>query len=586
MFITRPRFVSFLVLLHFWGPSLQTTQAQERPTVFKNGKIITVNGKFEISSAIAFQNGKIKFVGTDATKILIDEPNAHVIDLQGKTMMPGLMDSHCHPVGAATYEHDHEIPDIQDIAQLLDYISARTRIQPEGSIINIRQVFITRLKEQRYPTRTELDAVAPKHPVVFSTGPDNMLNSLALRLAGIDGDYQVPQGSAGFIEKDADGQPTGLLRAISVEVKAPSFSKSPTEAETLGHLKNLFSDYNSVGFTTIADRGANHSSVEFYEKLKLNNELTVRLRISHTFPSENVSWETTEKALDAIIGHRLRQNDPMLQIIGTKIWLDGGMLTGSALMQEPWGVSKIYGITDPDYKGIQRTPSTYLARMIRKVSDAGLQFTAHSVGDGAVKTLVDTYEMVNREKPIGHSRPSITHCNFMTEESIAKASRMGIMVDLQPIWFYLDGHTLMKQFGEPRMERFQPLRKMIDAGLVVGGGSDHMQKIGSLRSVNPYNPWLGMWIAISRQCRFLEEPLHQENGLTREEAIRLYTIENAKILFMEKETGSLEVGKRADFIILDRNPLECPENEIRDIQVQETWLNGVKVYLRPTRVQD
>lgn len=113
-----------------------------------------------------------------------------------------------------------------------------------------------------------------------------------------------------------------------------------------------------------------------------------------------------------------------------------------------------------------------------------------------------------------------------------------------------------------------------------------MQKIGSLRSVNPYNPWLGMWIAITRQCRFLEEPLHQENGLTREEAIRLYTIENAKILFMEKETGSLEVGKRADFIILDRNPLECPENEIRDIQVQETWLNGVKVYLRPTRVQD
>jgi len=211
MFITRLNFVPFFIVIQLFIPILQTSHAQERLTVFKNGKIITVNGKFEISSAIAFQNGKIKFVGTDATKILIDEPNAHVIDLLGKTMMPGLMDSHCHPVGAATYEHVHEIPDIQDIAQLLDYISARTRIQPEGSIINIRQVFITRLKEQRYPTRTELDAVAPKHPVVFSTGPDNMLNSLALRLAGIDGDYQVPQGSAGFIEKDANAHPIEAL---------------------------------------------------------------------------------------------------------------------------------------------------------------------------------------------------------------------------------------------------------------------------------------------------------------------------------------------------------------------------------------
>ncbi|MFM7590895.1 MAG: amidohydrolase, partial [Isosphaeraceae bacterium] len=529
--------------------------------------------------------GRIIALGAKAAE-LKKNPGVKVVDLAGRTLMPGLMDSHAHPVGAATYEHDHEIPDIQDIKQLLAYIANRAKIQPEGTIVNVRQVFITRLKEQRYPTREELDGVAPRHPVVFSTGPDSMLNSLALKLAGIDRNFQVPKGSAGFIEKDTSGEPTGLLRAFSANVKAPSFSKNPTEAETAKHLKDLFEDYNSVGFTTIADRGAAASSIPVYEQLKKTGQLNVRLRLSHTFPSENVSWEVTENALDKIISHPLRQPDPMLQIIGTKIWLDGGMLTGSALMQEPWGVSKIYGITDPDYRGVQRTPSTHLARMIRKVADSGLQFTAHSVGDGAVKLLVDSYEAVDREKSIRASRPCITHCNFMDPETIKKAARLGVMVDLQPIWFYLDGNTLLKQFGMERMARFQPLHSMREAGLVVGFGSDHMQKIGSLRSVNPYDPWLAMWIAVSRQCRFMDKPLHLNNGLSREEAIRLYTIENAKILFLEQQTGSLEPGKFADFIIVDRDPLTCPESQIKDVKVHETWLGGKRIWVRSTQAQN
>lgn len=548
--------------------------------IIHGGKIVTVDKDFRIVTAMAVEGERIVATGSDEEVLKLKDRSTKIIDLKGGTVLPGLMDSHAHPVGAATHEFDHEVPDIADIPQLLDYIAMRAKVLPEGSLIYVRQIFITRLKEQRYPTREELDRVAPKHPVHFSTGPDSMLNTLAMTLAGIDKNYAVPAGQAGKVERDADGEPTGLLRSISPKIAAKSPNKSPNADQTRDLVKRLFADYNSVGFTVIADRGASSSSIALYQKLRDASELTVRMRCSHTFPTGNL-WPAIEKAIDEIIAHPLRKPDPMLQIVGTKVWLDGGMLTGSALMQEPWGVSKIYGITEPDYRGVQIIQRDSLKRMVQKVTAAGLQFTAHSVGDGAVQTLLDVYEEVGREVPgMSATRPCITHCNFMTPASIAQAAKLGAVIDLQPIWFHLDGRTLLKQFGNERMSRFQPLRALFDAKVPVGGGSDHMQKIGSRRSINPYNPWLGMWIAVSRQCRFMDEPLHLEGGITREEAIRLYTRNNAQVLFLDKECGSLEPGKRADFILTDRDVLQCPLADLKDTQVTETWLDGRQVWTR------
>jgi predicted amidohydrolase YtcJ len=543
--------------------------------ILHGGKIVTVDARFNIQEAIAVQDGRIIATGTNEEVLALKDDHTEVIPLDGKMLLPGLMDSHVHPVGAATHEFDHTVPDIETIPALLDYIAARTKAQPEGSLIYVRQIFITRLKEQRYPTREELDRVAPRHPVHFSTGPDSMLNSMALQFAGIDKNYQVPAGQPGKVERDASGQPTGLLRSISPKIEgAKSNARSPDEAASLALVKKLFADYNRVGFTSIADRGASSGNLAVYQKLRDSGDLTIRVRCSHTFPTTS-GWDTAEKAIDAIIAHPLRKPDPMLQIVGTKVWLDGGMLTGSALMQEPWGVSTIYGISDPAYRGTQIIPDELLEKMIRKVAASGMQFTAHSVGDGAVKLLLDTYSRISADLPaLRDTRPCVTHCNFMLPESIALAAKLGAVIDLQTIWFHLDGHTLLKQFGNERMSRFQPLRAMFDAGVPVGGGSDHMQKIGSLRSINRYNPWLAMWIAVGRKCRFLDEPLHLAGGLTREEAIRLYTINNARVLFMEKDTGSLERGKLADMILIDRDILTCPLDDMQHTQVLKTWLGG------------
>ena len=571
--------------------------AAAAPTVFLNGRVVTVDPAFTVVDAFAVDEGRIAAVGAAARRLAETQADAVRIDLAGRTVLPGLIDSHTHPVAAATHEFDHPVPAIRGIDDLLAYVASRAAAVPAGSKIVVRQVFITRLAEQRYPTREELDRAAPRHSVVFSTGPDSMLNSAALALAGITRDSGDRPAGRGRIERDADGEPTGLVRGFSPSIDAPSAERSPTAAEADSLLAQLCADYNRVGLTTIADRGASPDGIAAYGRLRERGELTVRVRLSHTLPS-HPEWDRVAEAVAAVGRHPLRREDPLLRIVGTKIWLDGGMLTGSALMQEPWGESRIYGITDPAYRGGQNVDRDRLVALVRAVASEGLQFTAHAVGDGATALLLDAYREVDRDLPLRETRPCLTHANFLTPESIAEAARMGVVVDLQPVWLHLDGDTLTRHFGEERMRRFQPLRTLFDAGVPVGGGSDHMQKIGGFRSVNPYNPFLGMWAAVSRQARRIGvdewpregtrfvagrtlRPIHPEHALTRQEAVRMYTIENARVLLMEHEVGSLEPGKRADFVILDRDPLSCPIDDLPDTQVLETWLDGRRLASRP-----
>jgi predicted amidohydrolase YtcJ len=254
------------------------------------------------------------------------------------------------------------------------------------------------------------------------------------------------------------------------------------------------------------------------------------------------------------------------------------MLTGSAYMREPWGISKIYAIDDPAYRGVRFIPAERLSAIVRETVASGLQFTAHSVGDGAVHALLDAYEEVNKTVPVAPTRPCITHSNFMSREAIEQAARLGVVVDIQPAWLYLDTRTLADHFGYDRLRYFQPLHSLFEAGVTAGGGSDHMQKIGSFRSINPYNPFLGMYVAISRRAQGYTGQLHPEEALTREQAIRFYTINNARLLFLEDRIGSIEVGKQADIIVVDLDLLKCPEEEIKNTHTLAAYLDGKRVF--------
>lgn len=556
--------------------------AAEADLILHRGKIATVDERFSLREALAVKDGKLLAVGTSAEVLKLKGPRTEVVDLQGRLVIPGLMDSHVHPAGAAMTEFDHPIPDMESIEDVLAYLRGRAQVVPEGEWISLSQVFITRLREQRYPTRAELDSVAPKHPIIYSTGPDASLNSLAMKLSGIDRDFKVTDGGSGFAERDPKtGEPTGILRNCSRYVKTKSSAKPATEAEQSARLKHLFADYNAVGITAICDRNASVGSIERYRKLRDAGELTVRVSCSQGVGSIG-KLEAITDSIRAVAKNPLHlQRDDWLHIIGIKMFLDGGMLTGSAYMRQPWGVSQIYAITDPEYRGVRFIPKDRLVPMVRAAVESGLQFTAHSVGDGAVHGLLEVYDELAKEGlPIRQTRASVTHCNFMSREAVETAARLGVVVDIQPAWLYLDTRTLVKQFGYDRLRYFQPLRSIFAAGGMVGGGSDHMQKIGPMRSNNPYSPFLGLQTAITRRAKWHEGQLHPEEALTREQALRFYTINNAKLLFKEDRTGSLEPGKLADLAVLDTDILTCPEDKIVATQVLRTYVGGKLVYSR------
>jgi len=570
----------FIALFLFLTVAAAGALAQSQPAdlILHSGKIVTVDPSFSIVEAIAVRGDRILAVGTTADMKKHAGAGTRVIDLKGKTVLPGLIDSHMHPPAASMYEFDHEVPDMETIADVLRYVRSRADMLPDGQWISLSQVFITRLKEQRYPTRAELDEAAPRNPVVFRTGPDASLNSLALKLSGIDRNFEITDGKPGRIEEDSTGEPTGILRSCARFIKYVDPGKKPSLDDRLARLKQLLADYNSVGITSIVDGDAEDEEVELYRTLKERGELTCRtfvvLSVDAQMPMEQIRERMRKAASDPL--HRY---DNMLWLRGAKSYLDGGMLTGSAYMREPWGVSKVYSIEDPSYRGMLYIQPDKLYEIMKEALANDLQFAAHSVGDGAVHAFIEAAARIDaNDFRVSDKRPCITHSNFMSLEAVKKMASLGVVANLQPSWLWLDAGTLSKHFGPKRLSYFQPYKTIFEHGANVGGGSDHMQKIGSLRSINPYNPFLGIWTTLARQGRWLEGSLHPEQIITREQAIQLYTIKNAFLTFEEKEKGSLEPGKLADFIVLDRDILSCPVQEIRSITVEQTWLGGRVVH--------
>jgi predicted amidohydrolase YtcJ len=558
--------------------------AAEEPADFivHNAKAVTLDAKSSIAEAIAVRGGKIIAVGTSADVMRQKGERTRVMDAGGKTLLPGLHDSHVHPTGAALSEAGDPIPNLRSIPEVLGYIKKRAAETPEGTWIVIRYAFPTRLKEARFPTKRELDEAAPRHPVLYHAGPAGIANSMALKVSGVTRDTKSPP--AGQVVKDpATGEPTGMLRnAYGVLKGVPGTGDTVSAEKKRAAVKRLFALYNEQGLTSISDRNAGRGDLDLYLSLRKADELTVRINVARSFASTG-SREEIARRFDDLPGKDNRGGptgvgDDWVRIGPIKLFLDGGMLNGSAYMRKPWPRGETYQIAEDDYRGLLFIQPEQLQVICEEGAKRKWAITAHCAGEGAMDVLLDAYEFTNRLTPIRDLRFSITHANFPSALNLERCKRLGVLADIQPAWLYKDTDTLLKVLGPERMRWFQPYKSWMEH-TTIGGGSDHMLRYDPLDSTNPWSPWLGIWVAVTRKYE-RGGALEPTEALSREQALRLYTINNAYLGREEKVKGTLETGKLADFIVIDRDVLACPAEEIKDTKVLFTVVGGKVVFER------
>lgn len=540
-------------------------------TVLYNGKVVTVDDAFRIAQAVAVRGNKILAVGGNDEVLKQAGASARKIDLRGRTVIPGLIDNHAHPLGAGLSELREPLPRILSITDMQAYIRRQAERLGPGKWILIPRTFPTRLKENRMPTRADLDAAAPNNPVAFDASYTWVVNSYALKQAGITRDTKPPANAE--IGKDANGEPNGILRGAASLLKLPSTRAEFSEHEKLEALQTILRRYNEVGITTTTERAASVDEVRTYEALRKSGRMNARLHVTIRLDASR-PIEELEKRIQSL-PWKAHSGDDWLKINTLKVTLDGGMLIGTAYQRRPYGpfAKILYGHEDPEFRGLLNIPADKLARIVRAAHLGGWQFTAHAVGGGAMDALLDAYEKVNAERPLTQSRMLITHGNFPDERAIRRSKQLGVLMDAQPAWLYKDAHVLAKVIDEQTMRLFQPLKAWQEAGVVAGGGSDHMIGHDSYAAVNPYNPFLAMWTAITRRTE-TGVVIYPEQRVSRADALRLFTRNGAYLLFEEKTRGTLEPGKLADLVVISDDLLTCPEERIRDIKAMLTMVDG------------
>lgn len=542
-------------------------------TVYHNGRIVTLSSAKPTAEAMSVSGGRIVAIGTNE-EVLAAAGSARRIDLRGRTVLPGLIDSHTHPLGAALSEFDGEIPVLNSIEEVGAYLKRLAAEVPRDRLLFVPKVYSTRLRERRYPTRQELDAATGDRPAMTDNGYASVLNSHLLRKLNITRD--TPEPPNGKIIRDNSGEPTGLILGAPQLLGALRASRGFSHEERVEAHQRMQRAYNQVGITTTIDRGQRAEGLRVYQDLHRRGAMTVRTTVTYRIGAQGSPGDVRKEmeAIPFVTG----LGDEWLRIGPIKTVVDGGILIGTAYLREPYGENtQVYGYTDPDYRGVLAVPRENVVEMARTANRLGWQMTAHTTGSGSIELLLEAYEAASRDRPIKDRRFTVTHGNFPTPEAIATAARLGVIFDVQPAWHHFDGPALQHVFGPRRVESFLPLRSMIDAGVMVAGGSDHMIKFDSRQAINAYNPFFGMWMAITRKMTD-GEVLGPKQRITRDEALRMWTSNGAYNAFEEDNRGSLEPGKFADFAVISADYLTCPEDAIRDIEVLATVVGGRLVH--------
>jgi predicted amidohydrolase YtcJ len=543
--------------------------------VVLNANVLTVDAGFGTAQAFAVRGGRFVAVGSTGDMRARIGPATRVIDGGGRTVIPGLIDSHVHALGVAAAEASQPFQDLRSIGELQDWIRAAATKVPPGTWIWTPRVYPPRLRERRFPTRQELDTAASQHPVVVDGLYALSLNSLALKAAGVTGASADPPGGA--IAKDARGEPTGLLRNVGDLLAR--FRPSTSAVPPLEMLERVHQQYVRTGITSVIERDATVDGYRAYEALERAGRLKVRATVTLRVPQAQDAAQV-ERFITGL-PFRFGSGDDWLKVGPLKIFVDGGILLGTAFMREPYGAGArdLYAIDDPAYRGFLTLTPEQIRAAIATGRKHGWQMVAHVTGDAGVDVVLDAFAAAQAEQPSPDPRSTLIHAYFVHPESAARAARLGVLVDTQPAWYYKDADALASGLGRERLAHFIGLRTLRQVGVDVAINTDHMFGLDRDAALNPFNPFLTIYAATTRRTQS-GAVVSGDEAVSREEALRMMTSAAARFSFDEKTRGSIEVGKLADFVVLDTAIMTCPPERLPATQPDMTVVGGKVAYER------
>jgi hypothetical protein len=522
----------------------------------KNAKIWTVNEKQPEAEALAVQNGKIVAIGSTAEIEKYLGKETRVIDAAGKRVVPGFTDAHTHFITGGQSLITIDLRDCENEQAFLEKLKAYADKQPAGRWITEGNWDHERAFNGVLPTRQMIDKVTPNHPVAINRTDGHMLlaNSLAIKLAKVAKETESPEG--GVIVRNKTGEPTGIFKDAAMDL-IYSVIPAATPEQLDEALAAAMKYAAQAGVTSIHDMlGWNDWFA--YERARQQGKLT--LRVSAYFPIS--TWEKVVALRDTSM------NDEWLRIGGLKGFVDGSLGSSTALMFEPFS-------DDPTNRGTYvsdwfRTGMMY--KVVKAADSAGLQIAVHAIGDRANAEMLDIYERVEKENGTKDHRFRIEHAQHLHPKDIARFKSLGVIPSMQPYHCIDDGRWAEKRLGAERSKTTYAFRALLDAGANLSFGSDWF--------VAPLDPIQGIYAAVTRQTLDGDHPNGwvPEQKMSVAEALKCYTINNAYAEFAEKEKGSLEVGKWADFVMLSEDIFAIEPLKIRDVKAEMTVVGGQVVF--------
>lgn len=549
--------------------------------VLINGKIITVDPGDRIAEAVAIKDGKILAVGSKKEIDNLVGKDTRVVDLKGKTVTPGLSDSHIHFSGTnLLYIMDLNYPKVKNISDMVGIVKEKVKTLEPGEWIVGAGWDEGKIEEHRYVYAKDIDPATPDNPGFFAPGMGHyaLANSYALKLANITKETPDPPG--GKIDRYPDGTPTGILKETAMGLVArliPPFSHDQVKA---GIVK-LIEEFHKNGMTAAKDGGIGPAKWKMYQELLAENKLNMRMFVLWN-AGKSGEYGRAENLIERVAPFTkpyISTGDDRLISGGIKLFIDGSGGGRTAWVYDEW--NKSFTDVDKGNYGYPTMDPEAFRNIVKMYHDQGLHIGVHAIGDRAIDLTVDTFAEVLKDNPIHGLRHAIIHCNIPTDHAIEVMAELQRQYDaaipeLQASFMWDIGDTYAGNFGPERCLRFMPLKTYVEKDVIWGAGSDW--------NVTPFEAKYGIWASITRKPMtgaYGDYPYGSEQCADVRTALRACSIWNAHQMFLEDKIGSIEVGKYADIAVWDKDLYTISTDEIKEMSCQMTLFEGKIVYLNP-----